>query len=272
MVHVNDDTNYRMSRGRQQIKPLITVVTVVFNGAKFLDYTIQSVINQTYSNIEYIIIDGCSTDNSLEIIEQYKNKIIWISEHDKGIYDAMNKGVALASGKWINFMNAGDSFYSLSTIADVFEKNKFDEDVLFGNVHIRYPEFSRIKSAGNPKHLWRGMQFCHQSAFVRTVVQRENPFNISILSADFQFYYNIHESNSNFKHIDLVIASVAVGGVSDLNRILVIEEWKNSVCSEGSTIVIKIYYECFKIIVSVIGALKYFIPKKIINAMIRSKR
>ena len=124
-MHANDDSIYQMLQGSQEIKPLITVVTVVFNGAKFLDYTIQSVINQTYSNIEYIIIDGCSTDNSLEIIEQYKNKIIWISEQDKGIYDAMNKGVALARGKWINFMNAGDSFYSLSTIADVFEKNKF---------------------------------------------------------------------------------------------------------------------------------------------------
>ena len=204
-VAENDNSISRMSREEQQNKPLITVVTVVFNGAKFLDDTIQSVINQTYSNIEYIIIDGCSTDNSLEIIEQYKNKIIWISEHDKGIYDAMNKGVALASGEWINFMNAGDSFYSLSTIADVLVGNKYDEDVLFGNVHIRYPEFSRIKSAGNPKNLWRGMQFCHQSVFVRTVIQRQNLFNVSSLSADFQFYYNIQESNANFRHIDSFI-------------------------------------------------------------------
>ena len=143
MMHVNDNSIPRMSRGMQQNKPLITVVTVVFNGAKLLDDTIKSVINQTYSNIEYIIIDGCSTDGTLDIIEKYRDEISWVSEHDKGIYDAMNKGIALANGKWINFMNAGDSFYSLSTIADVFVGNKYDEDVLFGNVHIRYPELPK---------------------------------------------------------------------------------------------------------------------------------
>jgi glycosyltransferase involved in cell wall biosynthesis len=269
---VNDKSISQISQGAQQNKPLITVVTVVFNGAKFLENTIQSVINQTYSNIEYIIIDGCSTDGTLDVIEKYRDEISWVSEHDKGIYDAMNKGIAMANGKWINFMNAGDSFYSLSTIADVFVGNNYDEDVLFGNVNILYPEFSKIKSAGNSKNLWRGMQFCHQSVFVRTVIQKQNLFNVSSLSADFQFFYNLHESNSNFKHIDFLTASVIVGGVSDLNRVEVIEEWRNTVCSEGCNIGVKIYYKCFKIIVSVIGVLKHLLPKIIINSIIKSKR
>ncbi len=261
-----------MQKRSQQNKPAITVVTVVLNGAKFLDITIQSVINQTYSNIEYIIIDGCSNDGTLDIIEKYRDKLSWISKHDKGIYDAMNEGISMSNGKWINFMNAGDSFYSLSTVSDVFEGNEYDEDILYGNVHIRYPDFSRIKSAGHPNHLWRGMQFCHQSVFVRTVLQKQNLFNVSSLSADFQFFYNLHKSNSNFKHIDFAISSVMAGGVSDLNRIVVIEEWKNTVCSENRNIGVKIYFECFKIIVSVIGVLKNIIPKKIINSIIRRKR
>ena len=247
--------------------PLITVVTVVFNGAKLLDDTIQSIINQTYRNIEYIVIDGCSTDGTLDIIEKYREDIILVSEHDKGIYDAMNKGIALAKGEWINFMNAGDSFYSLSSVADVFEGKNYDEDVLFGNVNTLYPESSRIITAGNPKNLWRGMQFCHQSVFVRTVIQKQNLFNVSSLSADFQFFYGIHESNVKFTHIDFVIASVMTGGVSDLNRIQVIEEWRSIVCSRGCNMVINTYYVFFKLIVRVIDVLKHLFPKKIMQLL-----
>jgi len=92
-------------------KPLISIITVVFNGEQLLEKTIQSVINQTYDNVEYIIIDGGSTDRTIEIIQKYEHAIdYWISENDKGIYNAMNKGISLATGAWVNFMNGGDIF------------------------------------------------------------------------------------------------------------------------------------------------------------------
>lgn len=89
----------------------LSVITVVYNGEAFLEDTIKSIINQTYENIEYIVIDGASTDGTLNIIKKYEDKIdYWVSESDLGIYDAMNKGIDVASGEFINFLNAGDRF------------------------------------------------------------------------------------------------------------------------------------------------------------------
>ena len=98
----------------------ISVITVAYNASRYIETTILSVINQTYSNIEYIIIDGGSTDGTVDIIKKYSNKIsYWISEPDKGIYDAMNKGINKATGEWINFMNAGDTFHNPDTLSAV---------------------------------------------------------------------------------------------------------------------------------------------------------
>lgn len=103
--------------------PLVTVITVVYNAKELLEETILSVLNQTYSNIEYIIVDGGSTDGTLDIIKKYQDKISkYISEPDQGIYDAMNKGMSLSKGQWLNFMNAGDSFYSNDVLQKVFER------------------------------------------------------------------------------------------------------------------------------------------------------
>ncbi|MCI5150423.1 MAG: glycosyltransferase [Candidatus Electrothrix sp. MAN1_4] len=100
-------------------KPLITVITVVFNGAQHLEETILSVIGQTYDNVEYIIIDGGSTDGTLDIIRQYEHAVdYWVSEKDEGIYDAMNKGIRLFNGNWINFMNSGDLFFSEKNLSE----------------------------------------------------------------------------------------------------------------------------------------------------------
>jgi len=123
----NDDLGFRVedldipvkipqtSNLKSQTYPLITIITVVYNGEKYLEETIQSVINQTYPNVEYIIKDGGSTDGTLDIIKKNEDYIdYWVSEKDKGIYDAMNKGIDLASGKWINFMNAGDRLLYLN--------------------------------------------------------------------------------------------------------------------------------------------------------------
>jgi glycosyltransferase involved in cell wall biosynthesis len=108
--------------------PLLTVVTAVFNGSKTLEATIQSVLSQTYSNIEYMIIDGGSTDGTLDVIRKYDDAIdYWLSEPDKGVYDAMNKGIKASTGTWLNFLNANDLYTDCTIIESVARKHFLGE-------------------------------------------------------------------------------------------------------------------------------------------------
>jgi glycosyltransferase involved in cell wall biosynthesis len=124
-------------------KPVISVVTVTFNADKYLQNTIESIRKQTYKNIEYIIIDGQSTDDTINIIKE-NNDIIsqWISEPDNGLYDAMNKGITKAKGDYIWFINAGDEIYNENTLSNIFEHVENCVDVYFGHTMI-------IDEAGN---------------------------------------------------------------------------------------------------------------------------
>ena len=274
MKHVNTSLTFSKPEQGQKNGPLITVVTVVFNGKDCLEETIQSVIGQTYDHIEYIIIDGGSTDGTQDIIKKNENNIhCWISEQDNGIYDAMNKGIKIAKGEWINFMNAGDTFNSSDVLAKVFYHKKYDEDILYGDVHVRYPEFSRIQSAGFPCHLWRGMQFSHQSILVRSAIHKLNFFDTTnLIAADFQFFYESYNNNIKFKYIEQTLASVASGGISDYERIKTIDAWRHVVCSTDSALLTRLYYSFLKMNVIAKDVLKRILPKKIKNTVIANKK
>lgn len=139
-----------------EANPLITVVTVVYNGEKFLEETILSVINQTYDNVEYIIIDGGSTDGTLDIIKKYEHAIdYWVSEKDEGIYDAMNKGCELAIGKGLNFLNAGDVY-----LGDVIP-----DDPVFPLAIPYKIKYSRLILNGRLGNFKMGMPLSHQAIF-----------------------------------------------------------------------------------------------------------
>ena len=134
---------------------LISIVTVSYNAVLTIEQTILSVINQTYPNVEYIIIDGGSTDGTVDIIKKYEDKIAyWVSEPDKGIYDAMNKGVVVATGEWINFMNAGDIFTDGDVIDKLFHQNIIINRVgiVFGDTLVVFRNREKIVRFGDDTH------------------------------------------------------------------------------------------------------------------------
>ncbi len=210
--------------------PLVSIITVVLNGEKQIDKTIQSVINQTYDNLEYIIIDGGSTDKTIDIIDKYKNAIdYWISEKDNGLYDAMNKGIDIAKGEWINFMNAGDEFYNYTVLMNLFNNQNHQEaKIIYGNHEIIYSTGRyRFVKAGMIKNLWKGEQFSHQASFVKKSYLQINKFNHrKKIAADFELYYKAFQNYTKFKFMNLTIAKFESGGVSDVKRInSILERW-----------------------------------------------
>lgn len=202
--------------------PLISIITAVRNGEDHLERTILSVLEQNYKHIEYIIIDGASTDGTREIIRKYENRIAClISEPDEGIYDAMNKGIERATGKWINFMNSGDVFYDQETVLKIFSLCAHQNDVLYGDHVIRYgAEHKKLCRAGAVKHLWKGMIFCHQSSFIKTGLMKQYKFDTkNRISADFDFFYFLYIRGCNFFNTNLVISSVLADGVSGIDTL-----------------------------------------------------
>jgi len=201
-------------------KPLITVVTVVFNGEAHLEETILSVINQTYDNIEYIVIDGASTDGTVDIIRKYEHAIdYWVSEKDGGIYDAMNKGIRCVTGQAISFMNSGDCIlnhgfmYLIYRFINMGHENK-EETVIYGNNIWRdtlSPGFNWL-----PSYLpFLGRLPSHQAMLIPIGLQRRRSYlsNFSV-SADQDFKLHLVKLGIVYSHVSENVCISSVGGVS----------------------------------------------------------
>lgn len=197
------------------MKPKISIITVVYNGEKLLENTILSVINQNYDNIEYIIIDGGSTDHTIDIIKKYANKIsYWISEPDKGIYDAMNKGIEVCTGEWILFRNCGDYFASVSDISNVFNKSTYDDyDIIYGDALLwdKYGYWTQ-KPELQEKNRVGVMPVWHPSTFIRSTIHKQNKFDLKYkLAADHNFILSCKKNGLKFKYVPVILAIFNVG-------------------------------------------------------------
>ena len=199
-------------------KPLISIVTVVYNGKKYLVQTIKSVLDQNYDNVEYIVIDGGSTDGTLEIIKKYEDQIdYWVSELDKGIFDAMNKGLLLASGDFVSFINADDRYKKniikkvVGNIVDHPSVDFFygDVDVVTKNQNYLY------EMSGKNRGKDLGMKIPHQSCFVRLVIHRKYQFDVSYtIAADRVVIAELFKYGHKDYYMNISIVNFMEGGAS----------------------------------------------------------
>lgn len=201
----------------------ISIITVVYNGEKVLARTIESIRDQSFRDIEYIIIDGNSKDGTRGIIEKYRSSIHqFISEPDKGLYDAMNKGLKLANGKYVLFLNAGDQFQEKTTLEQVF-KNTLPADVYYGETmmvndsnediglrRLKAPEILSWES------LLNGMLVCHQSFIMRREIAPE--YNLSYrIAADYEWMLQCLKRSKTIVNTHQIISRFLDGGMNKSN-------------------------------------------------------
>ena len=200
--------------------PKLTVITIVYNNVRDIERTINSVLNQTYTQIEYIIIDGKSTDGTLAIIEKYKSNISKIvSEPDKGIYDAMNKGLALATGDYVLFMNSGDEIYDEQTVEDVFASAP-GADIYYGETEMyndNWESLGRRRHEAPEKFDWTsfkyGMSISHQAIYIRRNIIA--PYDLAYkYSSDIDWIIKAAKKASSIVNVRRYVAKYLVGGMS----------------------------------------------------------
>lgn len=235
-----------------------SIITVVLNDFNNIEKTILSVIRQAYVDYEYIIIDGGSIDGTGDILRKYSNFIKHlIIEPDLGIYDAMNKGILLAEGDWVLFINSGDKLFSDNTLlrASLNLTNDKLSLVVYGNHIVEYPNGKlKLNTTGDKLNFEKGSQFSHQSAFIWLSYHKSHLYNLNFrLTSDHSFFADLFYlmGPSAFLKINDVICIISSGGVSDTNRYKVLSEWRTYLISKSkSTKFIYVRY--------VVEYLKYF--------------
>lgn len=208
-------------------QPLITIVTVVYNSEKFIEETILNVDSQDYLNKEFIIVDGGSTDKTIEIIERNKNKIsFFLSEPDLGIYDAMNKGVKHSKGEWIIFMNSGDVFANNKVISSFFTTSgHLNFELIYGNTLVKNKKKIVPPSIIQPNFFFFET-ICHQSIFInKKVFQKVGLHNLNFkIISDREFLLRASIENFKFKYFDIDVCFWESDGFSLQNSFLIEDE------------------------------------------------
>ena len=200
----------------------ISVITVCYNSEKYIESTIRSVLSQTYNDMEYIIIDGASTDNTPNILDKAlanSDNVICISEPDSGLYNAMNKGIRLATGDYLIFMNSGDVFTNSHVLSDIHDQ--LTSDIVYGNV-IRISNSGDIKETYNssPQYIkWlllKGKMICHQAMFIKRSIMLNYMYDESYkITADFNFLCKCIANKHSLRYCNIDICKMDnISGIS----------------------------------------------------------
>lgn len=243
----------------------ISICMVTYNCKSVVENTLLNIINQNYENKEIVVIDGNSTDGTLELLYNYDKKIqVLISEPDYGIYDAMNKALNNTSGDWICFMNAGDMFYDLHVLTQV-SAYAIDSkcDIMYGATKVLERHCEYIRIPGPIESISNGMPFCHQSTFVRASKIKEYGFDLKYrICADYNLFYSMYRDGCHFQYIPVIVAvyDQQDGGYSknNIKRCL----YESLMVRKGNGINLIISYFLESLRVKYIGAKTLIIGKK----------
>lgn len=228
----------------------ISIITVSYNAAKTIEHTIRSVVNQTYENIEYIIIDGGSTDGTVDIIKKYEDKIAyWVSEPDKGIYDAMNKGISAATGDVIGILNS-DDWYDDNTLEKVAScMEGISADGICGS--IRYSDENGNSLMIPPVHsspdlcvMQRGMSIAHPSVFVwNSFYKKYGLFSLDYpIAGDYELLLRALSMGANLIYSDSVYVNFRLGGASSQNSLQSVDDVKRARIKNKVNLIKRNYY------------------------------
>lgn len=257
--------------------PEVSIITVCRNAESCLGSTMDSILAQTFQPIEYIVIDGASTDRTLALIKEreaaFRSRGIafrWLSEPDGGIYDAMNKGIRLASGRWLNFMNAGDGFHDAEVLADIFSRGEYPSEVgvIYGDTELRL-SFGSVEMRPKPlEYMKKKMPFCHQSTFVRAEEMKAHPFDLTYpFAADYAFFYQYYQHGGGFRYVNRLVAYFeSEEGASSRNRLKVNREYAR-IHGVDQTLRWRLWYIVKCLRVKLKDSLQHIFPQRYVRAV-----
>ena len=217
----------------------VSVITAVWNDVEHLEKTIKSGFSQTYPNIEYIIIDGGSKDGTVDKIKKYSDKIsYWVSEPDKGVYDAMNKGIAASTGDFVIFMNSGDTFHSVDAIEKMSLNNVEKNTIVYGNVSVKYWDGVYVEKPHEffkTSMKFKGVGICHQTVFFPGEIIRKMKYELSYrIASDYDLMFRMWKNGVNFVYRDVVVADYEWGNGISSNPYKLLDVYRENarVCSQ----------------------------------------
>lgn len=201
-----------------QKEPVVSVITVVRNDVANIEKTILSVLNQNYNNVEYVVIDGASTDGTLEVIKKYEKYIdLWVSEPDEGLFFAFNKGVDLVTGDWVQILNCGDFLYNNTVFSDIFYGKTIDVDGLYGSAACYVNGRMAIVEAHEDivEKAWTGMRLIHETLFIKSDIIKKFKFDTRYrVSGDGDFVLKCVSSGYKFRKVNVVVFETGPQGYS----------------------------------------------------------
>ena len=251
----------------------ISVIIVSLNTKKDFIKTIKSTLKQTFKNKEIIIVDGFSTDGTIDTINQLQNKSIKaIIEKDKGIYDAMNKGIKYSNGKWIIFMNSGDIFYNQNVLKNIFLKNINKYDILYGDTLINNNFFNYRVKAQNFSKKTVLMPFCHQSTVIKKKLLLKFNFLLKYkISSDFDFFIKSFFGGFYFCNLNMIISKISSKGISDIERNQVYNENINIIKANNNKLFLILKLLLYKNVNFVKNLLRFMLPNSLILIILKLK-